>query len=174
MEGDEVGPGRRRPAEDLREGVAVDPGRVGATARRSSIRPRPGLEPVPAGVVDQADRPAELGQAEVGVVVPEQEPVLGAAGEHPVGLVDPPGHEVVDQDADVGLRAVDDERVGSPGPSRAALIPAIEPLRGGLLVAGRAVDLAGEEEAGDGLGLEGRRGAGSAGRSRTRRRSRTA
>ncbi len=42
--------------------------------------------------------------------MPEQQAILGAAGEHAVGLVDPAGDQVVDQDADVGLRAVEHER----------------------------------------------------------------
>ena len=40
-------------------------------------------------------------QAQFGAAVVEQQPVLRPAGEHPVGLVGPLGHQVVDQDADV-------------------------------------------------------------------------
>ena len=89
--------------------------------------PTSGFEPGPSLVVDQADRAAELGQAEVGVVAPEQQAVLGPAGEHPIRLVDSSGDEVVDQDADVTLRSVDDERPLPLRTSKAALIPAIKP-----------------------------------------------
>ncbi|SPQ22372.1 7393466b-ccd2-4a43-a0a5-5beb1b3a10ff [Thermothielavioides terrestris] len=89
-----------------------------------------------AGVVAEA-RPARVrhdppgagarGQPHVGVVRPGAEAELGAGREHAVGLRDALGDEVVDHDADVGVRA------GEPG---------------------RAVDLAGEVEPTDGLGLE--------------------
>ena len=107
--------------------LAVDAGSVDRRSPRPVDRVLPGLEPRPAGVVDQADAPAELGQAEVGVVVPEQQPVLGPAREHPVGLVDAAGDQVVDQDADVRLRPVEDERPLRPRRRSAALTPAIRP-----------------------------------------------
>ena len=43
---------------------------------------------------------------------------------------------------------------GSPLSFSAALMPGHQPLGGGLLVAGRAVDLAGEVQAGDRLGFQ--------------------
>ena len=77
VERDEVGPGRRRAAQDLVERLAARPGST-ASSSASVVDPRlAGLEPRPAGVVDQADAPAQLGQAAVGVVVPQQQPVLG-------------------------------------------------------------------------------------------------
>ena len=163
MQRDELGPGRRRGGGG--SGRSVSPSTrvvLEGWRRGSSIRASAGLEPLPAPVVDQADPPAQLGQAEVGVVVPEQQPVLGAAGEHPVRLVDPAGDQVVDQDADVGLRPVEDERA-RPRRRTGGVDPGDQALRGGLLVAGRAVDLAGEEEAGDRPWSRGSAGAGSGG-----------
>ena len=99
---------------------------------------------------DQADAPAERRQAAVGVVVPQQQAILGPAGEHAVRLVDALGHQVVDQDADVGLAAVEDERRLLLDLQR-GVDAGHQPLGGGLLVAGGAVDLAGEVEAFDRL-----------------------
>ena len=153
MERDQLVPGRRRSTENLLEGLALDAGRLQDGIKPLDPTPT-GLEAAPSGVIDQADRPAEPGQSEVGVVAPEQEPVLGATGEHPVRLIDSSGDEVVDQDADVPLRAIDMEwrlALGEQG----GVDPGDEPLRGGFLISGRTVDLAGEIEAGDGLGFQG-------------------
>ncbi len=54
-------------------------------------------------------RPSSV-SLQVGVVVPEHQPILRAAGEHAIGLVDSPRDQVVDQDADVGPRAIEHER----------------------------------------------------------------
>ena len=79
--------------------------------------------------------------------MPERQAILGAAGEHPIGLVDAAGDEIVDQDADVGPRAVEDQ--GRIALDRQGGVDAgDQPLGGRLLVAGRAVDLTGEEQAG--------------------------
>ena len=64
--------------------------RANASQRASSTRP--------------SARP-RLGQAQVGVVLAQLQPVLGARGEHPVRLGDAAGDEVVDQHAEVGLVA---------------------------------------------------------------------
>ena len=59
----------------------------------------------PARVVDQAEPPPDLGQAQVGVVLAQLQPVFGAAREHPVRLGHALGDQVVDQDAEIGLVA---------------------------------------------------------------------
>ena len=109
----------------------------------------------PAFVIHQTEFAPALGQAQVGVVLPEQQAVLGTAGEHPVGLGDPAGHEVIDQHAEVALAA---------GRYPGGLLPHLaggvetgdQTLGARLLVPGRAVDLASEIEAADGAGFEGR------------------
>ena len=102
------------------------------------------------------------------------QPILGAAGEHAIRLVDAPGDQVVDQDADVGLRAVEDQRRLALD-RQGGVDAGDQSLGGGLLVAGRAVDLAGEDRGPatrlvSSVGLELRR----RGDSRTRPRSRSA
>ena len=73
--------------------------------------------------------------------------MLGAAGEHAVGLGGGLGDQVVDQDADVGLIAAEDE-VGSAACDVLGGVDAgDEALAGGFFVAAGAVDLAGEEQA---------------------------
>jgi hypothetical protein len=96
---------------------------------------------------------ALLGEAQVGVVLAQAQAVLGARGEHAVGLGHAAGDQVVHQHAEVGL-------VAARAPGLAALhlqrgVGAGEQaLRGGFLVAGGAVDLAGEEQPADRLGLQ--------------------
>lgn len=72
--------------------------------------PTPVFEPGPSVVVDESDTPPFWGQAQVRVVDPEQEAVLRAGCEHPVGLEASLGDEVVHQDADVRLVAAEGER----------------------------------------------------------------
>ena len=69
------------------------------------------LQPLPAGVVDQSRLAAERRQPAVGVVVPQQQAILGPAGEHAIRLVDAARHQVVDQHADVRLAAVEHQRL---------------------------------------------------------------
>ena len=90
--------------------------------------------------------PADLGEAQVGVVLAQLQAVLGAAGEHAVGLGDAARDQVVDQHAEVGLVAARAPAGLAPRLQR-GVDARQQPLRGRFLVAGRAVDLAGEEEA---------------------------
>ena len=53
----------------------------------------------------EADFVSEFGQAAVGAVVAEEQAVFGAGGVKAVGLGEVAGDEIVDHDADVGLRA---------------------------------------------------------------------
>ena len=103
------------------------------------------LEEAPALIVHQAELAAQRRQAQVGVVLAQQQAILGAAGEHPVRLPGPSGHQVIDEHAEIRLAAL-----RHPGLALAASQRRIDAgdnaLRRGLLVPGRAVDLAGEEE----------------------------
>ena len=92
-------------------------------------------------------------QAEGGVVLPEQQTPLRAGGEHPVGLVGALRHEVVDENADVRFCPVKDERFDATD-KRDRIDSGDEPLCGGFLISGRAIDLAGKEGAGKALGLQ--------------------
>jgi hypothetical protein len=57
----------------------------------------------------EADGGGARGEAEVGVVLAEEQAVFGAAGEHAVGFGAALGDEVVDHHAEVGLVAAEDE-----------------------------------------------------------------
>ena len=85
--------------------------------------------------------------------MPEHQTILRAAGEHAVRLVDAPGDQVVDQDPDVRPRAIEHERRLVADRQR-GVDAGDQALGAGFLIAGRAVDLAGEEEVRDRLGLE--------------------
>lgn len=87
--------------------------------------------------------------------MPQEEAILRAAREHPVGFFHTSGDQVVDQDPEIGLGAVDDEWILTLDGSR-SVDAGNQPLGGGFLVSGRSVDLAGEVEPRDILGFEGR------------------
>jgi hypothetical protein len=108
---------------------------------------------VPARVVDDAEATAVLGEPQVGVVLAQLQPVLGARREHPVRLGDAARDQVVDQDAEVSLVAPRAPPVLAARMTR-RVHAREQPLRGRFLVAGRAVDLSGEEQSADRLGLE--------------------
>ena len=71
------------------------------------------LQALPTRRVDQAQALAQGRQPAIGVVVPQQQAVLGPAGEHAVRLVDAAGHQVVDHHADVGLVAAEHQRLAA-------------------------------------------------------------
>ena len=69
------------------------------------------LQPLPVVVAHQADAAAQRRQPAVGVVVPQQQPILGPRLVNMrYGSSTPLGHQVVDQHADVRLAAVEDQR----------------------------------------------------------------
>ena len=130
-------------------------------------------ERVPARIVDDAELAAVLGQAQVRVVFAQLQPVLGARREHPVRLGDAARDEVVDQHAEIGFVAA--RRPAVLAAHEARRVDAGEQaLRRRFLVAGRAVDLAREEEPADRLGLERRLAARADRSSRIRSSSRDA
>ncbi len=95
------------------------------------------------------------GQAGVGRVRTEQEPVLGSRGEEAVGLFGSEGHEVVDHHPDVGLVAPQRKRRLFPPPGGERRVhPRHEALARGLLVTRGSVHLSGEEEPGKSPRLE--------------------
>ena len=102
-------------------------------------------ERIPSPIVDDAKCAPHFGQTQIGIVLTQLQSVLGAAGKHAVGLGDSAGDEVVDQNAKVGLvtaRAPPVFANCEPGCIDASKYS----LRGSLLVAGRTVDLPGEEK----------------------------
>ena len=96
--------------------------------------------------VEQAEPLADRRQPPVGVVLAQQQPILGARGEHPVRLAaDSARHQVVDHHADIGLVAPQNQRRFAANLKR-RVDSRHQTLRARFLVAGRAVDLAGEEQ----------------------------
>src|SRR5258705_9716155 len=91
-------------------------------------------ESAPAIVIHQSEPTSCLGKTQVGIVLAQLQPILGAAGEHPVRLGDAAGDKIVDQNTQVRL-------VAARAPSRLAtraqrgVDPGEQSLRGGLLVA---------------------------------------
>src|SRR3546814_20509179 len=91
---------------------------------------------------DAAERKSAPGQALVCVVRAQTQAIFGAAGEHPIGLAEAAGDQIVDEDADVGFRAVDRERAkcrpAASGPrAESGVEPGEETLARGLQL-GRA------------------------------------
>ena len=106
VERQQIVPGRLGASQGLVQGIAFGAGAV-QDARATGDRVAAGLEPGPSAVVNQAGLAPQLGQPEIGVVVPEHQPILCPAGEHTIRFVDPTGDQVVDQDAEIGARTVD-------------------------------------------------------------------
>mmetsp|Transcript_34667 Transcript_34667/g.75757 ORF Transcript_34667/g.75757 Transcript_34667/m.75757 type:complete len:553 (+) Transcript_34667:397-2055(+) len=113
-----------------------------------------GREEVVAAVVDEAGGAADLCEARVRVVRPQQQPVLRPRGQHAVRLPQVLGDEVVDERADVAaLAGQHQQRLARRVLRR--VHARHQPLRRRLLVPGGAVELAREEEALDGARLQG-------------------
>ena len=76
---------------------------------------------------DAAERDALAGQPLVGIVGAQRQPVLGARGEHAIGLGDAAGDQVVDHHAEIAFGAVEHDRARRRRRARAALSPATRP-----------------------------------------------
>ena len=85
------------------------------------------------------------GQPLVGVVGAQRQPVFGARGEHAVRLGDAARDQIVDHHAEIAFGAVEHD-LAAPARPRRGVEPRDQALGGGLFVAGRAVDLAGQEQ----------------------------
>src|SRR3984885_742252 len=111
------------------------------------------LEKRPARVIDQTELAALSGEPQIGVIFAQAEAVLGAAGEHSVRLRGTARNQIIDQYAEVGLASFRPPRVAPV--SQAGCVDAGEQaLRRSLFVAGGAVDLTGEKQAGKKLALQ--------------------
>ena len=75
--------------------------------------------------------------------------MLGPGGEHPVGLFGAAGHQIVDEDADVGVGSGEDERLPAQQ-DQGGIGPGHQALGGGFFIAAGAVDLASEMQTGSG------------------------
>ncbi len=100
---------------------------------------------VPSPIIDDAQRASRFGQPQIGIVLAQLQSVLGAAGKHAVRLGDAARDEVVNQNAEVGLVAARAPAVFA-GREPGGIDAGKDSLRGGLLVAGGAVDLSRKEK----------------------------
>ena len=91
-------------------------------------------------VGDEANVVPELCEPPVGVVLPQEQAVFAAARHDAVGLVRTLGHKIVDECADVALRAGENKGRLPREPAR-GVHAGNKALYGGLLVTGRAVEL---------------------------------
>ncbi len=111
------------------------------------------LQALPAHLVDESHLVRQRGETPIRIVLAQQQPVLGPAGEHPIRFVHAPGDQVIDHDPDVRLITAEDERIAM-AEAGDGIRAGDQTLGGCLLIAGRAVDLAREEEPGHNLALE--------------------
>ena len=81
-----------------------------------------------------------LGQTHIGIILTQQDAVLGARGKHAVRLIHATGHQVIDEDTDIGLVATQGERLTSRNPL-VGIDTGNQPLPCRFLIARRAVDL---------------------------------
>ena len=100
-------------------------------------------------VAGQTDGVADFGQAEIGVILTQQQAVFAAAGHHAVRFVGALGRQIVHEHADIRLIASQCD--GRPALHKARGVdPREDALRGGLLITAGAVDLPGEIHARNG------------------------
>ena len=93
-------------------------------------------------------------EPEIGGVLSQKQPILRPAGEHAVGFRRAAGHEIINQHADIGFIAREDE-VAFSSEAAGGIDSRHESLGGGLFVARSAIDLSGEVEARDAFGFQG-------------------
>ena len=145
--GQQFGGGAGQAIGDDRKSMPAQCGRghaqLGDAATRLVERRQFGGEGAGALAADRAMRDADRGQALVGVVGAQGQPVFGARGEHAVGLAGAAGHQIVDQNADIGVGAVEHYRFRSSR-GQGGVEPGDQPLRRSLLIAGGAIDLPGK------------------------------
>jgi hypothetical protein len=111
---------------------SIEPCHLGA------MRPRPYR-------ADAAERNTPIRQTLIGIVGAQRQPIFGPRGEHPIGLSDTAGDEIVDHDPEVAFGAVEHDWCTHACP-RGRVETGHKALRGSLLVARGAVDLAGQEK----------------------------
>ena len=113
-----------------------------------------GLKELPAPIVDQAQAAAQRCQSPISIISPQHQAVLAAAGQHPVGLFEVFGHQIVDHCADITFFASQGHRIlvaKEPGCIEASH----QPLGGGLFIARGAIELTRRKQAADAFALQG-------------------
>ena len=130
-----VRPGRAQARQLARDGLLLD-------AKGS-----------PADISDQPKPPPLLGQTQVGVILAQRQPVFGTAGKHTVRFGNAARNEIIDEHAEIRLITTRRPAVFSLRP-QGRIRPRQQALRRCLLVARRAVDLAGKKQVVDGSGFQ--------------------
>ena len=102
---------------------------------------------------NQSDFVAQRCQSKIGIVLSEQNPILGPGGKHPVGLVDSLRDKVVDQHADIGFIAFQNDRL-LPFQRPVGIDSRHQTLGCSLFITGRTVDLTGKIESCNPFGFE--------------------
>jgi hypothetical protein len=111
------------------------------------------VEARPARLVHQSETMAGLGQALIGIVLPQAQAVFGPAGEHAIRLQHAPGGEVIHHHAEIGLIPARPPGLLFPGVT-AGVEAGEQALGRRLLIARGAVDLPGEKQAAYGLAFQ--------------------
>ena len=106
-----------------------------------------------AGLPDTAQRNAPARQALIGIVGAQSQPVFGTRCEHPIRLADAARHQIIDHDPEIAFRPIEQDWRRAGGTSR-GVEAGDKALRGGLLIAGGAIDLPGEKQPAQALGLQ--------------------
>ena len=89
---------------------------------------------------DQSDVMSDLRQTGVCIILTEEYPVFGAGSHHTIGFLRPLGHQIIDQNTDIGLGTVKDHRFSSQYFHR-RIDSGHQSLGRRLFVTGRSVDL---------------------------------
>ena len=102
-----------------------------------------GVERIPALVVDEAELATFRRKSQVGIVLAQQQPILGPAREHAIGFGHAARDQVIDEHAEIGFVALRKPLLLLARPAR-CIDAREQPLRTGLFVSGGAVYLARE------------------------------
>ena len=112
-----------------------------------------GRQPFPTLVVDQPHFACPRRQPSIGVVLSQQQPEFGSAGEHAIRFIDAARHQIVNHHADIRRFAAERQWFAA-GECQRRVGAGNEPLCSRLFVAGRAVDLPGKIEPRHHFGLQ--------------------
>ena len=111
------------------------------------------VEGIPAHIIHQPQAAADFGQTHVSVVFTQHQAIFSPAGEHTIRLGYTARNQVVHQYAQIGFIALRTPRLASRNLQR-GINTRQQSLRGGLLIASGAIDLAGKEQALDRFGFQ--------------------
>ena len=111
------------------------------------------VECCPTHIVHQANLAADLGQAGIGVVLPQLQAEFRPAGEHAVGLTHALADQVIHQHAQIGL-VTPQRQWGAALGLQCSIGAGIQALRCRLFIPGGAVNLAGKKQPGNLLGFK--------------------